>query len=393
MDPLLVIVIALLAAGFAGELLSCCKVPRVVGQITAGMILGLPFIQSFLFDQTSLMLLDHLANIGVILLLFFTGLEINFRLFWQNLKVASGISFWNTTIPLVIGFGVSQLFGFSLTVSLIIGVCLSVTATALALDLLEEFRMLKTKLGNLIVSAGAVDDVYELGLITIVIALIEAVGAKEAISKLFINAVLFVVAVYIFRRAIIPFILRFVEKETSVTLLMSGLIITLLMAGLSNYLGFGVHIGALIAGVLFRQALLSDVAHHRPWEAHNLSQSIHTIAFGFLVPMFFFKVGLDTDLVLIWQNLTFGLVITVIAVFGTVVGSAIGYYISKRNWHNGFLLGWAMNAKGDTELVIANLALQSGVISHALFSNLIFMAVISTLISPLVFRRLLKKEI
>lgn len=390
MDPLLVIAFCLLFAGIIGELFSHFKMPRVVGQIITGLILGLPFLRPLFFDQSSMLLLDYLANIGIVLFLFFAGLEINFRLFVQNIKIASGISFFNTIIPLALGFGASRFFGLSTPASLLVGICLSVSAAAIALDIVDELRILKTRLGGLIVTAGAVDDVYELILVTVAVAIIEA--SKTVFVRLLLNTFIFVIIILLFKAWIIPLILRFLEKRSSVTLFTSGLVITLLMAGLSQALGFGVLLGALISGVMIRQVLLSKANHHRPWEAHSISHTIHTIAFGFLVPLFFVNVGLQTDLRLVWDNLSFGILITIIAIFGTVFGSAIGYYLSKRNWHNGILLGWAMTAKGDTELAIATLALKNGIISQSIFSSLIFMAVVCTLVSPFVLRKIISKR-
>lgn len=390
-DPLVGVLVVLAAAAFMGEIFWYFRVPRVVGQIAAGVIVGVPVVRSFVLDAQGLTLISYLADIGVILLLFFTGLEINFRTFAQSIRITSGISLWKTTLPLAGGYLVSRyIFGLNAPVSLIVGIGLSVSAIALALDLLEEFNMLKTKFGALVVSAGAVDDVYGLGLITLAVAFIGTVAAKAAVMTLVWHALLFATAVVIFRVVVVPFILRFVERGTEITLLMSGIIITLLMAALSSYLGFGSLIGALASGIIVRQTLLADVTHHRPWEAGHITKGIHLVAFGFFVPIFFVHAGLLTDLTAIWQNLGFGVVITLIAIVGTVVGSAIAYYLSRKNWREGFLLGWALNARGDTELVIATLALGAGVISQSIFSSLIFMAMVSTLISPIVFRYMLE---
>jgi len=393
MDPLIGLLAALLVAAFLGEIAHHLKVPRVIGHIAAGLVLGIPAVKVLVFDGESVTLLSYLAQIGVILLLFFTGLEVNFRSFVRNIRVASGISFANTTLALVAGYLVSRyVFGLSGEVSFIVGVCLSVTAAALALDLLEEFRLLKSRFGTLVVSASAVDDVYELGIIAVAVSFITAVVAKDALVTVFLDAALFVVLVGLFRLLIIPFILRFIEHGTAASLVTSGIIITLLLATLSNILGLGAFIGALISGMLVRQALLSDVKHHRPWEANSISHSIHTVAFGFFVPLFFVHVGLLTDVTAIWENVVFGVVITVIAIVGTVVGSALGYIAQGGKWREGWLLGWALNAKGDTEMVIATLALESGIISSQIFSSLIFMAVVSTMVSPLVFRSLLRRQ-
>jgi len=373
------------------ELLRAISVPRVVSQIIAGMIMALPLIRT-IFDQESILLVKFLADIGVILLLFFVGLQINFRQFEKSIPSSAWISFFNTSIPLVFGFLASKyLFNLDTSVSLIVGVCLSVSSVAISLDILEELKKIRTKLGALIASAGAFDDMVELILITVILTFIETALQKTSILQLFFGVLLFSAVVLAFRLWFIPFFLHRIEGQPEHAQLFTGaLIITLIMAVLADYLGLGALIGALFSGVIIRQVLLKDPGH-KPWERMEITHPIHSIAFGFLVPFFFFNVGFSTDVLAIWQNLTFGVVITLIAIIGTVVGSALGYYIVNRNWKNGCIVGWALNAKGDTELVIAQLALSAGVISKGVFSSLIFMAVVSTLVSPFVLKHLLKK--
>ena len=391
-NPLVTILICLIVIYVLSELLRMIRVPRVVSQIAAGMILGLPVIKQIIFDQESISLISFLAQIGVILLLFFVGLQISFKQFERNIKPSIWISLLNTLLPLAFGYAASKyFFGLSESTSVIVGVCMSVSATAIALDLMEEFNKLRTKLGMLIVSAGTFDDLVELLLITGVLTFIQTAIERTTLLQLGFGVVLFAFAVLIFRFLIIPFLIHRIEGQPEHAQLFTGaLIITLLMAVLAEYLGLGALIGALFSGVIIRQVLLKEPAH-KPWERMEISHSIHSIAFGFLVPFFFFYVGFQTDILAIWNNIGFGLVITILAIIGTVVGSALGYYINIHNWKEGWTVGWAMNAKGDTELVIAQLALSAGVISTAVFSSLIFMAVVSTLISPFVLRRMLKK--
>lgn len=392
MDPLTGIWVALVAAALGGELVSYLRIPRIVGQIGAGMMVGAIPLHSLALDSGSKELLSHFAEIGIILLLFFTGLKINFRLFAKNFATASSISLGKTTLPLIAGVLISYYaFGLSPAVSLIIGISLSVSAIALGLDILEEFKLLKTRFGSLVISGGAVDDVYGLVLITIAIAFIESTATKSTLLSLAGNTALFGAAVIAFRFIVVPLILSIIEKNTEVTLLMSGFIITMLMATLSRALGLGMLIGALASGMIIRQTLRADITHHRVWEEADITRIIHTIAFGFFVPLFAFNTGLLTDIGSIKENFLLSITLTVIATAGTVIGSAIVYKVSRKNWHEGFLMGWALNSKGDTEIAIATLALGAGIITQSIFSSLIFMAVVSTLISPIVFRYLLTK--
>ncbi len=391
MNPLATILICLIAMYVLSEVLRRLSVPRVVSQITAGIILGLPTFH-FLFNLESIWLIKLLAEIGVILLLFFVGLKISFKQFEKNLAPSARISIFNTALPLALGYLASRyLFNLDNGTSIIVGICMSVSATAIAIDLLEEFNKLRSKLGTLIVSAGTFDDMLELVLITGVLTFLETAVKQKTLLELLFGVLLFAVLVAIFRFWIVPFIIKLIEGQPEHAQLFTGaLIITLLMAVLADYLGVGALIGALFSGVLVRQALLKE-SHHKPWERLEISHTMHAIAFGFLVPFFFFFIGFQTNILTIWENIGFGILITILAIIGTVVGSAFGYYLVYKKWKEGWIVGWAMNAKGDTEFVIAQLALSAGVISSSIFSSLIFMAIVSTLISPFVLRPLLKK--
>ncbi len=391
MNPLVTILICLIAMYVFSEALRRLSVPRVVSQITVGMILGLP-IFSFIFTQESIWLVSFLSQIGVIMLLFFVGLQISFKQFEKNIKSSIWISFSKTALTLALGYGASRyLFNLPNDISLIIGVCISVSATAISADLLEECNKLRTKLGTLIVSAGTFDDFVGLFLITGVLTLIETAVKKTTFAELAIGVVIFALVVLVLRFWIIPPILKSIERQPEHAQLFTGaLIITLLIASLAEYLGIGALIGALFSGVILRQILFKEPGH-KPWERIEITHSIHTIAFGFLVPFFFFFVGFQTDILSVLENINFSVAITILAGIGTIIGSAIGYYFVNHTWREGWIVGWTMNAKGDTELVVAQLALSAGVISASIFSSLIFMAVVSTLISPFVLRHLFKK--
>src|SRR3989338_2084976 len=165
---LIVILVSLGFAYFLSEIVKKLGLPRVVGQISAGLILGIPLVKGYLFTGDHLDILSFLANLGIVLLFYYVGLESNFNILTKNLKLSLMISLFNTLIPLILGFILMKfLFGFSLVVSLIVGVSLAVSAQSVSLDILEELNLLKSRIGRLIISAGAIDDVFELILVGI----------------------------------------------------------------------------------------------------------------------------------------------------------------------------------------------------------------------------------
>jgi len=374
-----------------GELSKLIKVPRVVGYLTAGIILNLPSINSYMFSNESLNLINLLADLGIILFFFFIGLEINLKDFKINLKESSLVSIFNTFTPLIIGFLISYYsFGFDFIVSFIIGLALSVSSQLISLDILDEYKIIKTKVGKLIITSGAVADIFQLLLITLILALINSGDIYNSLLKSAGNILIFIVALILARIAIFPIIFRIFEGRTTTSLFSGSLIVAFLTALLSDFLGLGVFVGALFAGVVIRHMLLTG-KHKRPWEEHSITHSIHIVAFGLFVPLFFISVGLNFDLNLIFKNINLSLMFVLIGLLGGVVGSIIGVLLSKGSFNEGLIVGFGVSPKGDTELVLATIALTAGLFDQTIFSSIIFMALITTLISPIMFRILIRK--
>lgn len=393
-NALLVTFIALLLAYSLSEIFKYFKLPRVIGQILAGAVLGAPLIKGILFTNDMLSIFSFIANIGILLLFFFVGLEIDFLQFKKNFRESSLIAIFNTVIPLAAGFMAGRLlFGFNNVTSLVIGISLSVSSQAISLDILEEVKLLKSKIGKLIIASGTVDDVFELFLISSILVVFHStILGQISFQKLIFDIAAFVLIVVIFRFSLIPFALRVFEKEKSqATLFMGALIIVLLMAYLSEILGIGSFIGALIAGILVRQTLLTG-EDRKPWRRNEISHSIHIIAFGFLIPLFFVNVGLNADIFSLPSNIFLVSVLIIIDILGTLGGTIIGVLLSRGTLKEGLIVGWGVVPKGDTELVIATLALNGGLISASIFTAIITVALFSTFLAPIIFKLLIKRH-
>jgi Kef-type K+ transport system membrane component KefB len=307
------------------------------------------------------------------------------------------ISLVNTTLPFILGFVVMKfVFEFNTIISLIIGVALSVSAQSISIGMLEELKLVKSRLGETIISAGAVDDLIELILVSILLSFFQVAVTDVSHLNLVVGLILFIIAVAIARLWFIPYTLRFFDREKSSTARFTGsLLIVLLIASLSELLGMGFIIGAMIAGMIVRQTIFKDV-HIPDWEEHDIAKSIHIIAFGFLIPLFFIWVGLNTDITTIDENIFFVVILIIIALLGTVGGTTIAVLLNKGTFREGLMIGWGLTPKGDVELGIATLALKAGIITPAIFTALVVMALFTTLVSPLMFKYLVissKKKI
>lgn len=393
MEILFVLFLCIMLAYILAELCEhVLRIPRVVGQISAGLVLGFPGIKEYLFTADTLGTFGNLADLGAVLLFFFVGLQLNFRDFRLGAKTSLAISLAKN-IPLFAGGYLfsSAIMGFPPLTSAIIGVCLTISAIAVTADILEELNLLKTRLGKLILTTGAVDDLIQFILIGSILLLINSATAKVGFIILARDLVLFLLALILFRALFIPFIFKSVEREQSPTTLFTGaLIIVLLMAGFGEMLQIGSLIGALFAGILVRQTLLVD-EKGKSWEEHSIAKMIHIIGFGFLIPIFFIWAGLTVNLSALSTHFNFLFWITAIVFAGTVGGTMLGLHLIGRSWREGWLMGWGLNAKGDVELAIATLALSVQIITVPIYSTIILMALITTIISPIVFRRLVER--
>lgn len=392
----LVILIMLLLAYLFSVGARFLGLPRVIGQIMAGFVLGLPIIQPHLFTLENSPFFASLAELGVLLLFFFTGLEINVSSFRKNAKESLSISFFNTSLCLAGGYILSYYyFHFSPIVSLLIGISLSVSSQAIALDILEETRLLRTKVGNLILSTGAIDDLFELFLISILLILFQVSVVKTTLGAFFLQIIGFLLVILIFKWWFIPFALRVFEQEKSRSyLFMGAFIIVLLMASLSELLKVGSLIGAFIAGMLIRYTLLSGKTR-RVWEEHELARSVHTISFGFMIPLFFVWVGVNTQIAAIFAQtqlvIQYILPLVLVDIGGTLIGTIIGVLFIGGTWKEGYTLGWGVIPKGDTELILATLALNGGLIDKKIFTYIVVVAFVVTIIAPIMFKYSLRK--
>jgi len=379
--------ISLMLAYVAAEVVRYFKIPRAVGQILIGFFFGIPIIQAVLFSAEILNVFSFLSDIAVVLLFFFVGMEIDLMQLKRNIREAVLISLFNTSIPFVFGFLAALYFKQSLLSSIIIGTCLSVSAQAISLDILEELKLVKTKIGELIITTGAIDDIFELALVSATIAVISGLSAYVSLVRLISGIIVFVISVVLFKTYVIPWLIELFEREhTSASLFMGAFTITLLMAALSEFLGFGSLIGAIVAGISVRELL-----HYKTgkiWEEHDIAKAVHVISFGFLVPIFLIWVGMRVSLPTLFIHPSITAVFILIAIFGTVGGALLAVVLSGNSIREGLAIGFGLTPKGDVELVIATLAFKANLISLEIFSALVFMSFVTTVIAPIIFRRL-----
>jgi len=391
MDILAIVPIVLIAAFLLGEMFKRAGLPAVVGQILAGLLFGVPALKEFLFGEgTALVIIDFLATLGVLLLLFLAGLEIEIEKIKETSKDSILISVFSALIPFTVGLVFIMAFfpEYGFMAGIIFGGALMVTSEGTNVKVLMDFNCLNTRLGAIMLAAGALDDIFEVLFLALVVILAKG-GSLLDLAMVPVEMIVFLVVAFIAFK-VISKVLRHLDKkrDQEAELFSLVLIFILVLAALSESLNVGYLIGAIIGGFLLQASMQKISIKHR----NEMLNVIKLIAMGFVVPFFFVNVGLTFDIEAFLSNIPFILVTVVIATFGKIVGTMIVKPATNLSWRQLYYIGWGMNSRGAAELVIALIAIQYGLISPEIFSALVSMSLITTLLLPPILARGIKNN-
>ena len=391
---MLAIAIVILAARLVRFAVGKVGQPPVMGEVLAGILLGptllgavAPSVKNYLFPAFVIPLLNGAADIGLAFYLFLVGLELDPRMLKGRISHAAAISNTSVIFPLGVGIAVAlplyTLLGTPnktfQAFALFMGVALSVTAFPVLARILIERRMLARPIGALALSAAAVDDVTAWGLLAI------ASGIAGHGSAFGVLPVLGYVFAFCLGMAFLarPLLARVSAAYDEAGHVPSGWISAifvgvLLSAFLTQKSGIAPIFGAFVFGLVMpRRADLS----------HDVTRRLEDFVATVLLPLFFVVTGLRTDVGLLNRPVLWGLTLVIIAVAivgkglaATAIARVAGYGLRESA-----VLGALMNTRGLTELIVLNIGLELGVISQALFTMLVIMALVTTFMTaPLI---------
>jgi len=372
--------------------------PLIIGEIAVGILLGPSVVGNaalgsyrYLFDPA---VVRTLAVLGSIFLLFLIGLDFDFRSVYtrKNVAVASG----GVVLPLLLGFATALYLvpvasiganGTQFTMALFVGATLTATSVAITAAVLLELNLLKDRVAQTILGAAVVDDVLGLIVLSVVVGttagrvspLDLAILVAEAVGFLVIGMA---IGIYLLRRVVA----RIHVEGNKLGIPQSGFLvamaITFLFALTAESIGLSAVVGAFLAGSVFANTTLQD----------DFSKGARHLAAVF-TPIFFVSLGLQVDFPAVATQfglIPFAIVLTVIAVGTKVVGCSLPARLAKMTVREAVAIGWGMTPRGEVGLVVAFAALSSGVIGDALFSMLVFVLILVTILPTPIFRRALK---
>jgi Kef-type K+ transport system membrane component KefB len=377
----------LLAARLFGSLFQHLGQPRVVGEMTAGIVLGpslfgrfFPAAFVYVFPSSILPSLTVLSQLGLLLFMFVVGLEVDLNRILKQKAAVVLISNVSIVLPLALGIALAkalypQFAGEQVTFStfaLFVGTAMSITAFPVLARILKERDLLGTNLGAMAISCAAIDDISAWLLLAVLTAMVRSGQSWRHFAVTLLLLVGFVIVMLVPVRRATKFLESRHQKSGAGMEFISSLVLFMLAASwTTERLGVHALFGAFMAGLVMpkNERMIADVVDR-----------IESLSLALLLPLFFALTGLRTRIALLSNKSMWGYAaaIIAIAVVGKLAGAAFTARATGMNWKDSFGLGVLMNTRGLVELVILNAGLDLGILSPTLFTMMVLMALVTT---------------
>ncbi len=381
----------LLIGRLFGEFFRKLKMPLVVGELVAGILLGpsllgkyFPFLDDIVFTTKGNvgLVLNGITSISVIMLLFVAGMEVELSVIRQQGKTAFKTSLIGLVIPMVLGFFAGKyFFGFlgesgvesSLTFSLFMGTAMAISALPVIARTLMDLDLFKTKIGMIIIAAAMFDDLIGWLMFSVILGMMHTGSNPYAFLFTLAYTLGFAIFMLSFGRVMINKSLPWAKRNLSWPggVLAISLGLAFLGAAFTEKIGIHAIFGAFIVGITF-----GDSVHLN----EKTRDIIHQFVTNIFAPLFFVSVGFKLNFV---QNFDLQIVLLVfgLAVVTKLLGAGLGALWGGLNFKEAVAVGFGMNARGAMEILLGTLALDAHLISSQLFVALVVMAVVTSIMA------------
>ena len=376
---LLSLIAIFVAAKIFGEIAERIGQPAVLGEMVAGIVIGVSGLH--LVDAHN-PVLHLLAELGVLLLLFLIGLETDLKRLLSVGGASSAVAVVGVVLPFAGGYGVGYWLGYPTTVAVFLGAALTATSVGITARVLSDLGQLRTDESQVILGAAVLDDIVGLVLLTIVSALAAGESLTTGgVARVFGVAVGFVVLAIGIGSVLAPALIALVSRlRVAKALFFAAITFAFTLAYLADLAGSALIIGAFAAGlVLARTDRGRDIEH----EVHDVAQ--------FFIPVFFVSVGAAVDLKTLnplsaatRQFFVIGVALTFLAIVSKVIA---GYAAFGRPLRR-IVIGVGMVPRGEVGLIFAQIGLSAGLLSAGLYSSVAMMVIATTFVTPPVLRAL-----
>jgi Kef-type K+ transport system membrane component KefB len=387
---LLALAIIIAAAKAAGYLSTLFGQPAVLGELSVGLILGpsvLNMLHWPLFQAADLAdTISHTAHLGVLVLMFVAGLEVDLEGMLSVGRSAILAGLMGVVVPVVVGTLAILPFGLALEPSLFVGLALAATSVSISAQCLMELRVLQSRECVAMLGAAVVDDV----IVILLLSLFVALSAGEGGGILTIVWVLARMAAFIgiagwLGARLIPRLTPLVDQlPISESVMALAVVVTLLYSWAAEALGGMASItGAFLAGLFFARTPLRQ----------HIEEGMHTLAYAWLVPVFFVSIGLEANVRALSRDyIPLALVVILVAVLSKIIGSGMAARVSGLSTLESLRLGVGMTSRGEVGLIVASVGVEAGLIGDRILSILVLMVLVTTVLTPIMLRALYPED-
>jgi len=381
---LLLLAVIVMAAKLAGAAAARAGQPAVFGELLAGLILG-PTALNVLNWHTFapidaappvLYIVQDLADVGVILLMFVAGLETDVT----ELRRVGHVAFWSAAggvaLPMIGGIAVASAFGLPVVwQGIFVGAILTATSVSISAQTLMELRVLRSREGSTILGAAVIDDVMGILVLSIVVAFAQSPGAVglTAIATILLRIAAFFGVVWLLRSQIDRVAGWGERLGVSQGLLAMVLVLVLVAAWAAEFAGGMAAItGAYVAGVLMTRSRFKQ----------RIDEGIHPLTYSLLVPVFFISIGLRADARLLAAHPALCAALIGVAVLGKVIGCGVPARLCGFSPRQSLRIGVGMISRGEVGLIVAAYGLAHRLISADVFSASVIVVLATTMMTP-----------
>ena len=388
------IVIILVSARILGEIAQRFHQPALVGEILAGIILG-PSLLLIVVPNEDLVVLSELA---VFFLMFLAGLEMHPEEIKRAGKSAIIISSIAFVLPLIGGVGISLLFQLDTIQAMFMGLLLSITAVPVSAIILMELGIIRTRLGNAVMTSAVINDIFSLVILSIILQLnntdnlgqmnytatgFSVINIGSFIGGIFMIDLLFRKTSHWLPKRMAPLFSKMKTKEAAFGML---LITTITISLIAQQAGLHFIIGTFFSGLIVYKQIIGKKNFDRVYGI------VSAISFGFFAPIFFALIGIQFSAQSLLSAIPIFLSLLAVAIIGKVGGGSLGARLAKFNKEQCLSIGFLMNGRGMVELVIASIGFSAGILDTKLFSVAVAIGVITTIMAPVLSRSFIERS-
>ena len=370
------LLLVLVAAFIGGRLASRLGYPAVLGEILMGILLGPPILGLLQASDA----LTVLADLGVLLMMLYVGMEIDFSELKGSSKLGAITALGGFIFPFLLGTWLMLSWQKDPFAAIFVGIAMGVTSLATKSRILLDLGVLDTRIASIMMSGAFITDTLSLFFFAAIIGLAQT-GALDflGIGLMVLKTLGFFLASWVLGVRVFPVLYLWLKRRNwaSRSFYASlSLMIALAFAELAELAGLHGILGAFLAGIFLREAISEKRL------SFEITELVKDVSIGFLAPIFFLSSGFVISFEVFRSSLPLLIAVIVIATVTKILGTLLAFMLAGGNWREGLVIGLGMNDRGAVEIILAGIALRNGLIDTEIYTILVFMAVVTTATVP-----------